>query len=384
MIDDMFHPQRLRRLEAALEADIARGLCSGAVALVARHGTPVLHAAFGTTSPTGQQALRVDHVFSLFSLSKAFTNALVFQAIERGAFSLSSRIAELIPECQGHGRDMITVAHLLTHCSGLPPLFTPRRGMYIDRLEEVVAAIAAGVHAARPPGEEVCYSPMIAHALLGEAVRRADDRGRRFSQIAEEEIFRPLQMTDTCFGVRPELRSRHIVSALPVTDPPMEHLGHSDYGPNGAFEEQDAQMPWVGAVSSAGDLFRFAEMLRRGGELDGKVLLSRALLEYATRNQTGERVNTIYTAMRAQKQWAPWPAYFGLGFQLRGTAICPHHFGALASAGTFGHTGFGSSLLWVDPERDTTFICLTAGVIREADNIERFQRLSDLVHSAVR
>jgi CubicO group peptidase (beta-lactamase class C family) len=62
--------------------------------------------------------------------------------------------------------------------------------------------------------------------------------------------------------------------------------------------------------------------------------------------------------------------------------VCHHLFGTLTSAGTFGNHGAGSALYWVDPARDVTFVCLTAGVMDSLDNIERFQRLSDLAVSA--
>lgn len=141
-------------------------------------------------------------------------------------------------------------------------------------------------------------------------------------------------------------------------------------------------MPWVGAVCSVPDLFRFAEMLRLGGELDGARVLSPAILELATRNWTGEKPNELYKALAEKRGWIPSPAYIGLGFSLRGTAVCNHMFGTLTSAGTFGNYGAGSALYWVDPQRDVTFTFLSAGLMESNANIERFQRLSDLVTSA--
>ncbi|MGH7058490.1 MAG: serine hydrolase, partial [Acetobacteraceae bacterium] len=152
--------------------------------------------------------------------------------------------------------------------------------------------------------------------------------------------------------------------------------------PNGAFEDELAEMPWVGCVSTVADLFRFAEMLRRGGELDGVRILSTAMLEQATINRTGDKPNELYAELAHSRGWKPYPAYIGIGFSLRGEAICPHQFGTLTSPRTFGHQGAGSALFWVDPEREVTFVALTAGVMDEADNIERFQRLSDLAISA--
>ena len=67
---------------------------------------------------------------------------------------------------------------------------------------------------------------------------------------------------------------------------------------------------------------------------------------------------------------------------LRGEGIYHHFFGTLASPRTFGNFGAGSSLFWVDPEKRLTFVCLTAGVMEEASNILRFQRLSDMAHAA--
>jgi len=111
-------------------------------------------------------------------------------------------------------------------------------------------------------------------------------------------------------------------------------------------------------------------------------ILSPAILDMATRNRTGDKPNDLYSAIGAARGWEPYPAYIGLGFFVRGEAICHHQFGTLASPRTFGNTGFGSTLFWVDPEKDMTFVCLTSGVMDEGDNIERFQRLSDIAHSA--
>ncbi|MGH8258204.1 MAG: serine hydrolase domain-containing protein, partial [Steroidobacteraceae bacterium] len=353
----------------------------GAVIAVARRGTVGLIEAIGHADADRRRPLARDSVFSLFSVTKGFTNALVFQAIEQGRLALTTRVSAVIPELSGGLRETITFHHLLTHSSGLPSVFIPRPGMYIDRLDEVVAAICADLQCEAPPGERVTYAPMAAHALMGEAVRRLDPRGRGYRQILEEEIFRPLGMRDSAMGVRRDLKARHVVPHF-IDPMPVQHLGHGDLGPNGAFEEEYAEMPWVGAISTVPDLFRFAEMLRRGGELDGARLLSPTLLDQATLNRTAEKPNELYLQLALSRGWAPYPAYIGLGFFLRGEAICPHQFGTLSSPRTFGHTGAGSTIFWVDPRLELTFVCLTAGVLNEADNIERFQRLSDMAVAA--
>jgi CubicO group peptidase (beta-lactamase class C family) len=208
--------------------------------------------------------------------------------------------------------------------------------MCIDQLDEVIAAICAHVHCTAMPGGTVSYSPMCAHALLGEAVRRVDERKRRYRDIIADEIFTPLRMRDSAIGVRADLQSRHIVPFFMPTVPPLQHLGHSHLGENGAFEEPEAEMPWVGGISTVSDMFRFAEMLRRGGELDGVRILGPAILDQATRNRTGTSPNDLYTLIGQARGWEPYPGYIGLGFFLRGESICHHQFGTLSSPRTFG------------------------------------------------
>jgi CubicO group peptidase (beta-lactamase class C family) len=254
--------------------------------------------------------------------------------------------------------------------------------MYIDRLDEMVAAVCANIRPVEPPGERVAYSPMANHVLLGEALRRTDPSKRSYRAIVQEDLFVPLAMQDSSIGLRADLRSRHVVPDL-RNNFPINHPGHSNLGPNGAFQEEHAEMPWVGAASTVPDMFRFAEMLRRGGELDGKRILSPAMVELSARNWTGEKPNELYRPLFHERGWPVAPAYQGMGFQIRGTALCRHLFGTLTSPGTFGNYGAGSTLYWVDPARDLTFVCLSAGVMKSTDNIERFQRLSDIAVSAV-
>lgn len=142
-------------------------------------------------------------------------------------------------------------------------------------------------------------------------------------------------------------------------------------------------MPWVGIVSTVPDMFRFAEMLRQGGALDGRRILSPAILQLAQRNWTADRPNELEMQRTRERGWDPMPASIGLGFSLRGTAMGHHLFGTLASPGTFGNYGAGTTLFWVDPERDLTFVCLSAGLMESTANLERFQRLSDIAISAV-
>ncbi len=381
MSETSMNADRLRHLQAVIKSDIAAGLYHGAVIKVARGGSVALEAAIGATDAAQTQPLARDSVFSIFSVTKAFTNVLALRAIELGQFALTSRISDLIPDFAGHGREAVQIWHLLSHQAGFPIIFEVKPGMYIDRFDEMVAAVIEVVKPADAPCEKVSYSPLVNHVLLGEAVRRTDPKRRSYRAIVQEEILTPLKMKDTSVGVRADLKPRKVVPDF-RGNYPIGHRGHSNLGPNGAFEEEHAEMPWVGIASTVPDMFRFAEMLRQGGTLDGARILSPAILELARRNWTGDKPNELDLQRSKSRGWAPTPACIGLGFALRGTAICHHLFGTLASPGTYGNYGAGTTLFWLDPERDLTFVCLSAGVMESNANVERFQKLSDIVISA--
>jgi CubicO group peptidase (beta-lactamase class C family) len=376
-----FDTERLEHLTAAVERDIAAGLYFGGVIAVKRGGEPAYLRTFGHSSDRKDRAVAEDSVFSLFSVTKAFTNVLVYQAIERGLMTLTTPVAAIIPEFGGGLRDRITVFHLLTHSAGLPSLFEARPGMYIDRLADIIAAICEVALPIEAAGMRVDYAPLFNHALLGEAARRVDPKQRSYRQILSEDLFGPLGMKDTSMGVRRDLKPRHLVPEF-RGNYPIKHLGHSNLGPNGAFEEEDAEMPWVGCVSTSADLMRFAEMLRLGGALDGRRLISRAMVDRARTIWTGDKPNEFYAnAIRAAGGIAP-PANLGLGFSVRGAQMGTTMFGTLASAGTFGAHGAGTTIFWVDPEREISFVGLMTGLMKTIDNLYRWQRLSDIVLAA--
>lgn len=376
-----FDSAMLAGLAAAVERDIASGLYFGGVIAVSRGGDCEYFEAFGHSAENRQRAVAKDSVFSLFSVTKAFTNVLIFRAIERGFLTLTTPINRIIPEFSGGLRNRITIFHLLTHSAGCPSLYAPRPGMYIDHLDEVIAAICEVVHPVEIPGVRVDYSPMVNHALLGEAARRVDPKQRSYRQIVTEDVFEPLGMKDTAVGLRRDLKPRHLVPDFRGNSA-ISHLGHSNLGPNGAFEEEAAEMPWVGAVSSVPDMVRFAEMLRGGGTLEGTRIISRAMVERARTVWTGDKPNEFYaTLIRANNGIAP-PANLGLGFSMRGSTMGTTMFGTLASPNTFGAHGAGTTIFWVDPERDISFVGLMTGVMTTFDNLERWQRLSDIVFAA--
>ncbi len=370
---------KLAEVQEAIRADIRAGLYHGAVIKVARGGEVALEAAIGAADGEQTRPLALDSVFNIFSVTKAFTNLLVLRAVEQGRFELTTPISKLIPEFSGRGREKILIWHLLSHQAGFPIIFEVVPGWFIDNFAEISRTVIAEVAPVDAPCVKVAYSPLANHVLMAEALLRTDPAKRRYRDIVQQDILDPLGMRDTSVGLRADLRARKVVPDF-RGNYPIGHKSRNVPGPNGAFEDENGEMPWVGINATTPDLFRFAESFRIGG---GPRLISPAMLDLATRNMTGEMVNELYAARGREEGIDPAPAYLGLGFSLRGTALCHHMFGTLASPRTYGNYGAGTSLFWVDPERDVTFACLSAGVMGHNANMRRFQRLGDMVLSAV-
>ncbi len=315
------------------------------------------------------------------SVTKAFTNLLVLRAVEHGHFQLTTPITALIPEFTGRGREKIPIWHLLSHQAGFPMLFEVQPGWYIDNFAEVTRIVieeVAPVDAALRQGGLFAAGQLCADGRggaahgSGETPIPADRAGRHPGSAGHARYIGGIACRSQAPQGRPGLPQQ-------LSHRPREPQ-HA--WPNGAFEDEEGEMPWVGIVSTTPDLFRFADVSRTGGKANGARLVSPAMIDLATRNWTGEMVNELYAARGHEEGIDPAPAYIGLGFSLRGTALCPHMFGTLASPRSFGNYGAGTSLFWVDPERDITFACLTAGVMGHNANMRRFQKIADMVISA--
>ena len=379
--------ERFDKLREVIRADIARGDYFGAVLTVGRGGEVVFAEALGAQDAAGERPLDYDDVFSIFSVTKAFTNVLILKAIEEGRFALTTKVRDVLPEFTGAPREDATFYHLLTHTAGMPGVWTPKPGMYLDRLQELFEASIENVHGEVPPGTRCDYSPLVNHVLMGTALVRTDAKGRNYQTLLHEDLFAPLGMDSTSMGLRSDLARRHVKPDMRGTVP-IQHLSRNLPGDHALFEDPAVEAPHVGCASTSGDLYRFAEMLRRGGELDGARLLSPATLQLARKVHTGDMPNELYKRVAENAGWQVPPANQGIGFQVRGPmggdrGVFHHLFGTLASPETHGNYGAGSTMFWVDPRRDVSFALCSAGVMTQAANIERCQKLSDLALSAM-
>jgi CubicO group peptidase (beta-lactamase class C family) len=374
-------PDRLLKLKRVIEEDTAKGLYDGAAFLVAREGTVVMHEAVGHSDRANGRKAKTDDIFFIMSITKQFTATRVLMAIEEGKFTLTTPIKDVIPEFSIKGKQNITVFHVLTHTSGLNteiPFALP-----MDQLGniEAVVAVLSNERVLFRPGTIVSYNPVTAHALVAAMVQRSDEKQRPFREILAQDLFAPLGMQDTALGLPERLKKRSVPvvvrdTTLGLFDPVL--LEAMNY-----IAAEDTELPSGGAVSTAHDVFLFAEMLRQGGKLNGKRLLSPETIELATTNQTGELPNHLMDYMREMYGWPEIPAHLGLTFFVRGSGLYPMQLGLSTSPRTFGGFGAGSTVFWVDPERALTYVFLSAGLMEDGHSIMRHQRLSDMVVAAV-
>lgn len=375
-----FDEGRLEQLIRTIESDVGRERYDGAVVLVARHGEIALHEAVGFAERESGRKARTDDVFCLFSVTKAFTSAAVLERVDRGEIQLTTKVADILPEFGVKGKQRVNVGHLLTQRGGLSSDLPPIPPDKLGDLDTVAAAVCDQALLSSP-GRLVSYSPIGAHAVLAQMVRRLDGGSRSFREILAEEIFGPLGMKDTALGLRADLVARRVPIVVRDRSPGLfvpEMLESLN-----VLLTDESEMPGGGAFATTYDVFRFAEALRRGGELDGARILSPALLDLATQNHTGSEPNHLFDHTREMRGWDEYPAELGLGFFLRGAGIFPMPFGLTASPRTFGGLGAGSTMFWADPQRELVFVCLTSGLLEESRNIERLQQLSDLALSAL-
>jgi uncharacterized protein YbbC (DUF1343 family)/CubicO group peptidase (beta-lactamase class C family) len=314
-----------------VDAAIERHELPGAVVLIGRADEVVYHRAFGRRAvQPAPEPMTEDTIFDLASLTKVVaTTTSVMQLVEGGRLRLRDRVAQFVPEFGAHGKDTITIQHLLTHTSGLPP------DLPLDEefhgIDEAIRRTSE-LTPSSPPGEKFVYSD-INFFLLGDIVRRVS--GQRLDEYSATHVFAPLRMTETRFlppeswraRIAPTERCRPL--AWPCSDPSVPFLRGIVHDPTA--RRMDAVAGHAGLFSTAADLSRFCRMLLHGGELDGVRVLSPAGVERMTSVSTPAGMKDVR----------------GLGWDIDSTYSSNR--GDLFPIGSsFGHTGFTGTSLWID------------------------------------
>ena len=330
--------EKLPRTRRAIEEGIRDRLHLGAQVYVSLHGEPQADGALGENRPG--EPLTADHLMLWLSSTKPVGAVALAQLWERGRLELDDPVAAHIPEFGVHGKERITLRHLLTHTAGIRMLDV---GWPDHPWEEILARICG----MRPeprwvPGEKAGYHTASSWFVLGEVIRRLD--GRPFDRYVREEIFEPLGLHNSWVGMPAERYLSYKAASRIATLWNTEGPEIEDHGWDSEVRCVRSN-PGGNGYGPVRELGRFYEMLLARGSLNGRRALSPQAVEAMTaRHRTGMMDATF-------KHILDW----GLGFIVNsaryGAETVPYGYGHHASPRTFGHSGYRSSAGFADPER---------------------------------
>jgi uncharacterized protein YbbC (DUF1343 family)/CubicO group peptidase (beta-lactamase class C family) len=322
-------------MDQTIDAAIKDGRTPGAVLIVGHNGRVVYRKAYGNRSlvPT-KEPMTVDTMFDVASLTKVIaTTSSLMKLHQEGRFRLNDRVTDYIPEFQG-GNSEITLRDLMTHESGL------RAG--IPRNPEW-SGYESGIHLAatlapiNPPGSKMVYSD-INFILLGEMVRRLS--GKSLAEYSRENVFLPLGMRDTMFLPPASMLGRIAPTERPAKDElPLRGVVHDP-----TSRAMGGVAGNAGLFSTADDLAKFAQAMLNGGILHGRRVFSPLTVAKFTEPQTP----------------VGQPVLRGLGWDI--DSPYSSNRGELFPIGSYGHTGFTGTSVWIDPTSQSYVILLANAV----------------------
>lgn len=325
-----FRADKLQEMDEAIRAAIQHHDCPGGVLWVEHRGK-AYHKAYGHRALVpSEEPMSEDTIFDLASLTKVVAcTPAVMLLIERGQIKLDEPVATYLPEFTGGGKEAVTVRYLLTHLSGLPGDIETRSDWHGQN-----AAIqkACGEKLLSPPGSAFRYSD-INFFLLGEIVQRVSKTP--LQEFAAREIFSPLKMDDTGY-LPPESKLERIAPTEVVDGKPFRGMVHDP-----TARHMGGVAGHAGLFTTASDLARYARMLLNQGELEGARIFSPETVQLMTSVQTPPNLE----------------ARRGLGWDIDTGYSGPR--GAIFPLGSYGHTGWTGTSLWIDPFSQTFVIFLS-------------------------
>ena len=325
-----FRPEILAEMDAAITEAIANEKCPGGVLWLEQRGV-AYHKAYGHRAVTpAEEPMTEDTIFDAASLTKvvACTPAIML-LVERGQVKLDERVQIYIPEFKGDGKEAITVRQLLLHISGLRGDIETKSDWHG---QQTAIEKASAEKLLTAPGTAFRYSD-INFFLLGEIVQRVTHTP--LEKFVAREIYWPLKMRDTGYlppkSKLPRIAPTEVVDGKPyrgvVHDPTARHMG----GVAGH----------AGLFVTAPDLARYARMLLNLGSLDGVRIFKPETVRFMTSIQTPAGIS----------------ARRGLGWDIDSGYSGPR--GTIFPIGSYGHTGWTGTSLWIDPASQTFVIFLS-------------------------
>jgi CubicO group peptidase (beta-lactamase class C family) len=362
-------PERLARLDKAVQDQIDGKKMAGAVVLIARHGAVVHHKAYGMADIESGKKMRTDHLVRMYSMTKPLTSAALLMLYEEGKFQLTDPLEKYIPSFMGvkvyagldeNGRmkyeepkRKITIQDVFRHTAGFSyggsddnPVNKAYREAGINfqtmnSLKELVEKLAT-VPLLYHPGEQWVYS--VAHDVQAYLVEYFS--GMPFDKFVQTRIFRPLGMKDAVFGIPKEYVGRYTTCYGPADGGGLKPVDKPESSNYARYTEH----PFGGLSlsSTALDYYLFSQMLLNGGELDGVRILGRKTVELMTSNNLPPGIPDIGPTGRGTG--------YGLGVSVLEN---PAQSGNLGTEGQFGWGGAATTSVIVDPEEDMVSIFLT-------------------------
>jgi uncharacterized protein YbbC (DUF1343 family)/CubicO group peptidase (beta-lactamase class C family) len=318
-----------------IEQAIREGNIPGAVLVVGHDGRVIYRKAYGSRAlEPRREAMTINTVFDVASLTKVIaTTTAVMQLVEQGKVRLNDPVAKYLPEFAQNGKEDITVRQLLTHYSGLGPdldLKTPWEG------KETAYRMAFAETLQDPPGSKFTYSD-INFIVLGALVERVS--GATLDEYATRHIFVPLKMLRTRFVPPTAKRAGWIESIAPTQYDENEHMLRGVVH-DPTVRRMGGVAGQAGLFSTGDDLARFAQALLDGG---GGILSALSVEKMTTPEQ-------------------PPSAAVLRGFGWDIDSPFSSNRGDLLPVGSYGHTGFTGTSMWIDPVTQSFIILLTNAV----------------------
>jgi CubicO group peptidase (beta-lactamase class C family) len=293
---------------------------------------------------------------NLFSAAKAITAMVIHKLDEQRVIHLDDRVSEFVPGFGRHGKDRITIRHLVSHKAGIPNL--PPEAFDLELLEqpERLLEILCEMRPRSRPGRLLAYHAVSSGFVLAEVVRRAT--GQSLREVLAKQIREPLGLEWLHYGVDAKDVPRVAQNALtgPPVLPPISTLLRGAIGVEMAEAVRlsndprflTAIIPSANVLSTARDVAAFYQCLLNGGELDGVRVFGPRTVEHAIDEQTGFELDLTLML----------PISYSMGFMLGSPYLSlygwnhPH---------AFGHLGLTNIFSWADPERDLVVAVLTTG-----------------------
>jgi CubicO group peptidase (beta-lactamase class C family) len=329
-------------LDDLISSDVERGLQVAAYL----DGEQIVDAWAGVADPVTGRPVDGETLFTVFSVSKGITATVIHLLAERGGLAYDAPVADYWPEFGRHGKERITLRHVLAHQAGVPQMPNGR----LDALTDW-NAVCAGIADATPlwePGTKTGYHGLTYGFILGEVARRVD--GRPIAAIVQGDVCQPLGIQSLFFGIPDDVEPRVAtlendasIEAGPLPPPDsyferaMPGLRFADQTFNRP-EIRRASIPAGGGIMNARALARHYAALVGDG-VSGIRLLSPERVGIASVLQTG--ADDVVLGMPVRKALGYWLGGPQSPFSERVTA--------------FGHGGYGGAVGFADPEYGLAF-----------------------------